>query len=69
VRFQPIDDRFSIGVPDARPINAVTKTNWEGTGVEPDVKAAAAEALAVAQKLATEKLAASRAERVSKSRP
>jgi hypothetical protein len=61
VRFQPIDDRFSIGVPDARPINAVTKTNWEGTGVEPDVQVAAAEALTTAQRLAAEKISASRA--------
>jgi hypothetical protein len=61
VRMQRIDDRFSIGVPDARPINAVTKTNWEGTGVEPDVKVAAAEALAIAQKLAAERLSADRA--------
>jgi len=32
------------------------KTNWEGTGVEPDVKVPAAGALASAQKLAAEKL-------------
>jgi hypothetical protein len=51
-----IDDHFGIGVPFARAINPVTKTNWEGTGVEPDVKVAAADALATAQKLAAEKL-------------
>jgi hypothetical protein len=45
-----------IGVPFARAINPISKTNWEGTGVEPDVKVSAAEALATAQKLATEKL-------------
>src|SRR5262245_48192327 len=28
-----IDDHFMIGVPDARAINPITKTNWEGTGV------------------------------------
>ena len=27
-----------IGVPFARAISPVTKTNWEGVGVEPDVK-------------------------------
>ncbi len=32
-----IDDHFMIGVPFARAINPVSKTNWEGTGVEPDV--------------------------------
>jgi hypothetical protein len=51
-----IDDHFMIGVPFARAINAISKTNWEGTGVEPDVKIPAAEALATAQKLALEKL-------------
>jgi C-terminal processing protease CtpA/Prc len=61
VRIQRIDDRFSVAVPDARPINAVTKTNWEGTGVEPDVMVAAAEALTTAQRLAASMIAAGRA--------
>jgi C-terminal processing protease CtpA/Prc len=56
VRGQRIDDHFMIGVPFARAINPISKTNWEGTGVEPDVKVPATEALAMAQKLATEKL-------------
>lgn len=34
--------------PNRRAINPVTKTNWEGTGVEPDVKAKADDALRVA---------------------
>ena len=51
-----IDDHFMIGVPFARAINPISKTNWEGTGVEPDVKVAPADALATAQKLAAEKL-------------
>jgi hypothetical protein len=52
-----IDDHFSIGVPFARAINPITKTNWEGTGVEPDVKVPAADALTTAQKLIAEKAA------------
>jgi len=56
VHGERIDDRFMIGVPFARAINPITKTNWEGTGVEPDVKVPAADALATAQKLAAEKL-------------
>jgi len=52
-----IDDHFMIGVPFARAINPISKTNWEGTGVEPDVKVPAADALATAQKLAAEKFA------------
>jgi hypothetical protein len=49
-----IDDHFMIGVPFARAVNPISKTNWEGTGVEPDVKAPGAEALDVAKKLAAE---------------
>ncbi|HKW18569.1 MAG TPA: S41 family peptidase [Terriglobales bacterium] len=49
-------DHFSIGVPFARAINPVTKGDWEGTGVEPDVKVSAADALTTAEKLAAEKL-------------
>lgn len=40
-----LDDRFSIGVPFARAINPISKTNC---GVEPDVKPPQGEALAVA---------------------
>ncbi len=50
-----IDDHFMIGVPFAKAVNPISKTNWEGTGVEPDVKVSAADALATAQKLAAEK--------------
>ncbi len=44
-----IDGHFMIGVSFARAINPISKTNWEGTGVEPDVKVPAA-ALPTAQK-------------------
>ena len=53
-----IDERFMIGVPYARAINPISKTNWEGTGVEPDVKVPAAEALETAHGLAKKKLSA-----------
>nr|AQQ75162.1 hypothetical protein [uncultured bacterium] len=49
-----LDDHFSARVPFARSINPITRTNWEGVGVEPDVKVPAAEALDTALKLATE---------------
>jgi len=52
-----VDEHFMIGVPFARSINAVTKTNWEGKGVEPDVKVPAAQALDTAKKLAAERIA------------
>lgn len=49
-----IDDHFIIGVPFARAVNPTTNTNWEGVGVEPDVKVPAEEALDVAKKMAAE---------------
>ncbi len=45
VRGHRIDARFSVGVPFARAINPVSKTNWEGVGVKPDIECAAADAL------------------------
>jgi Periplasmic protease len=50
-----IDEHFIIGVPFARAINPISKTNWEGTGVEPDVKVSAAEALTTAERMAHER--------------
>jgi C-terminal processing protease CtpA/Prc len=41
----PLTPRIALAVPSARSINPVTGTNWEGTGVEPDVRVPAAEAL------------------------
>ncbi|GEO11570.1 hypothetical protein SAE01_40660 [Segetibacter aerophilus] len=52
-----INDRFAIFVPIGRAINPVTNTNWEGTGVTPDIPVAASNALIVAQEKALEKLA------------
>lgn len=50
-----VDDRLMIFVPTGRAINPVTKTNWEGTGVEPDIKVAADDALETCLPLAREK--------------
>jgi retinol-binding protein 3 len=33
-----VGEHFGVFVPTGRAINPITKTNWEGTGVEPDVK-------------------------------
>ena len=51
-----ITDYFGIWVPNGRAINPITKTNWEGIGIEPDVKVAAADALKTAQLDALQKL-------------
>jgi hypothetical protein len=57
VEGMPAGDHFTIGVPFGRPINPVTKGDWEGKGIEPDVKVSAADALTAAEKLAADKLA------------
>ena len=56
-----VADFFMVGVLFAKSLDPVTKTNWEGTGVEPDVKVPAADALATAEKLAAEKVQAKKA--------
>ena len=56
VRGYPLDDHFEIAIPSARPINPISKTDWEGTGVEPDVRVKADTALATAEKLAEREL-------------
>jgi hypothetical protein len=51
-----INDHFMMFVPTGRAINPVTKTNWEGTGVKPDVEVPAEKALETAHSKAREKL-------------
>ena len=48
--------RIEIKLPEARPINPVTKTNWEKTGIEPDIKIEEYKAFYRAYILALEKL-------------
>jgi hypothetical protein len=55
-RARRIDDHFDIRVPDDRSINPISKTDWDGPGVLPDVKVRAADALETAVKLATSRL-------------
>lgn len=47
-----LPDNFSIFIPTGRSINPVTKTNWEGVGVRPDVSVPADQALEKAELLA-----------------
>jgi C-terminal processing protease CtpA/Prc len=47
-----LDDHFTILIPGMRVINPISKTNWEGTGVQPDVKVKPADALTTAEHLA-----------------
>ena len=50
----PVNEALGIFVPTGRAINPVTKTNWEGVGVEPDVVTKADDALETAMPLARE---------------
>lgn len=47
-----IDEHFYIRVPFGRFINPITKTDWEGVGVQPDIKLPASGALEEALKRA-----------------
>lgn len=49
---------YVLLLPDARAINPITKTNWEGTGVTPDIQVPAVEAYDRAYQMALEKLQA-----------
>jgi hypothetical protein len=48
----------TVKVPFGRAINPISKTNWEGTGVEPDIAVPAADALMAAKMEATRALIA-----------
>jgi len=50
--FHRIDDHFGMGVPETKPINPYSNSDWAETGVEPDVKVKAADAPETALKLA-----------------
>lgn len=56
VDWRRISDHFAILVPTGRALNPITKTNWEGTGVTPDVAVPAEEALKKAHLMALEHL-------------
>lgn len=43
-----LGDHFQVFIPTGRAISPITKTNWEGTGVEPDIKVPKEQALKVA---------------------
>jgi hypothetical protein len=57
----PVGGGFNVFVSTGTPVNPITGTNWEGTGVTPDVAVPAAEALQRAQIEALERVLAKRA--------
>lgn len=50
-----VGEHFGMFVPTGRAISPVTKTNWEGTGVKPDIEVPADQALKTAHLLAVQK--------------
>lgn len=54
--FHRIDDHFGIGIPETRAINPFATADWEGIGVEPDVKVESAAALETAKRLVETRL-------------
>jgi hypothetical protein len=55
-----LDDWYHVVVPNGRPVNPITKTDWEGVGVVPDVPVAADAALDEAVRRATKDIAQQR---------
>ncbi len=54
--FHRIDDHFGIGIPEVKAVNPFGEADWEGKGVEPDVKVKASDALQTAVRLAESRL-------------
>jgi Peptidase family S41/N-terminal domain of Peptidase_S41 in eukaryotic IRBP len=44
-----LNAHFMMNVPDARPISPITKTNWEGVGITPDIAVSTKKSLDVAR--------------------
>lgn len=59
-----LSGHFYAAIPNSRSISPITHTNWEGTGVQPDVTSPPADAFAVAKNLLQAQRDASRALRV-----
>jgi C-terminal processing protease CtpA/Prc len=55
--FQRITEHFGAFIPTGRAISPITKTNWEGTGVKPDVEVPKELALKTGYLMALNKLA------------
>ena len=59
-RMRELGPHFAAFIPNGRAINPISKSNWEGSGVTPDIGVPASEALERAHQLALERLAAAR---------
>ncbi len=53
-----LNEHFGLGIPRGRAINPITKTDWEGVGVKPEIAVDAAAALKTAQLAAVKQMLA-----------
>ena len=53
--FERLSEHFGAFIPTGRAVSPITKTNWEGTGVEPDIKVPRDQALKTAHLMALNK--------------
>lgn len=55
-RFFDLEHGFQVAIPIAKAVNPITKTNWEGVGVLPDIKVSKDKAFDTAYELALKNL-------------
>ncbi len=67
-RAYPVNDDFIIDIPYGRSINPITKSNWEGVGVKPDIEIEASRAFDAALAIAKEAAQARRKARLEAAR-
>lgn len=51
-RFVRVSEHLAVFIPDGRPLNPITLTNWEGVGIQPDIEVNIDQALECAHALA-----------------
>lgn len=57
--YRRVHTHFALDLPEQRSVNPITKGNWQGVGVKPDVAVSADQALARAIELARQRLGTS----------
>lgn len=61
-RMRELNAHFAAFIPNGRAINPISKRNWEGVGVTPEISVPVSQALEMAHRLALERLAAASAD-------
>jgi C-terminal processing protease CtpA/Prc len=51
-----IDDHYGMAIPESRAVNPYSKSDWEATGIQPDIKVPRATALRTALRQAQSQL-------------